>query len=174
LGRRPQYAEFTPDRRQILPGATLEASKAAYAEAFTQRADFLAKYPAGLDAAGFVDALIANIKATDGVDLASRRTDLIGAITAAGGTRGKALRLAIEDSAFTTTEYNPSFVLMQYFGYLKRNPDQGGYDFWVNVLNNAEPNNYRGMVCSFITSAEYQQRFGNSVTHTNQECSVIH
>lgn len=60
---------------------------------------------------------------------------------------------------------------MQYFGYLRRDPDQGGYDFWLNVLENREPNNYRGMVCSFITSAEYQQRFGNTVTRINQDCS---
>jgi hypothetical protein len=59
---------------------------------------------------------------------------------------------------------------MQYFGYLRRDPDQGGYDFWLNILNNREPNNYRAMVCAFLTSAEYQQRFGASVTRTNRDC----
>ena len=43
---------------------------------------------------------------------------------------------------------------------LGRYPDLDGYDFWLNILNNAEPNNYRAMVCAFITSAEYQHRFG--------------
>jgi hypothetical protein len=85
-------------------------------------------------------------------------------------SRARAIRVAIDESLFTTAEYNPSFVLMQYFGYLRRDPDQGGYDFWLNILNNREPNNYRAMVCAFITSAEYQQRFGTSVTRTNRDC----
>jgi hypothetical protein len=59
---------------------------------------------------------------------------------------------------------------MQYFGYLRRNVDQGGYDFWLDVLNNREPNNYRGMICSFITSREYQERFGAAVTRSNADC----
>jgi hypothetical protein len=62
---------------------------------------------------------------------------------------------------------------MEYFGYLRRDLDPGGYDFWLNVLNNREPNNYRGMVCAFITSAEYQLRFSLLVTHTNAECAQI-
>jgi hypothetical protein len=61
-------------------------------------------------------------------------------------------------------------VLTEYFGYLKRDPDEGGYQFWLDVLNNHVPGNYRAMVCAFITSAEYQQRFSSVVTHTNSEC----
>ena len=71
---------------------------------------------------------------------------------------------------FKVREYNPAFVLMQYFGYLRRNPEQEGYDFWLNVLNNREPNNFQGMICSFLTSAEYQHRFGSTVTRTNADC----
>jgi hypothetical protein len=174
LGKTPSYAEFNTDRHQVVGGANLEASKAAYAEAFTQKPEFVAKYGSITTSGGFVDALLATIKATNGVDLSSRRTDLIAAIDSPGGTRGKAVRLAIDDSAFTSAEYNNSFVLMEYFGYLRRDPDSEGYNFWVNVLNNKEPNNYRGMICSFITSAEYQLRFGQAVTHTNQECRRIH
>jgi hypothetical protein len=92
----------------------------------------------------------------------------------AGKTRAQVLADVIEIQAFKDREYNPSFVLMQYFGYLRRNPDQGGYDFWLNVLNNADPNNYRSMVCAFITSAEYQQRFSSVVTHNNTECAGVH
>jgi hypothetical protein len=76
-----------------------------------------------------------------------------------------------DNSVFAQAEYNSAFVLMQYFGYLRRNPDQGGYDFWLNVLNNRVPNNYRAMVCAFITSTEYQLRFGSVVTHSNAECA---
>jgi hypothetical protein len=60
---------------------------------------------------------------------------------------------------------------MQYFGYLRRDADTGGYDFWLNVLNNREPNNYRGMICSFITSIEYQERFGLFLRRSNADCA---
>ena len=60
---------------------------------------------------------------------------------------------------------------MQYFGYFSRNVDQDGYDFWLDIVNNREPNNYSGMVCSFITSTEYQLRFGSLVTRSNADCS---
>ena len=69
------------------------------------------------------------------------------------------------------SQYNPAFVLMQYFGYLRRDVDQNGYDFWLELLNNRELNNYRGMVCAFITSREYQLRFGSVATHSNADCS---
>jgi hypothetical protein len=39
-----------------------------------------------------------------------------------------------------------------------------GYAFWLNVLNNKLPNDmsgYRAMVCGFLTSAEYQDRFAH-------------
>ena len=68
------------------------------------------------------------------------------------------------------SQYNPAFVLMQYFGYLRRNVDPAGYAFWLDVVNNREPNNYRAMVCAFITSSEYQLRFGTDVTRTNRDC----
>lgn len=58
---------------------------------------------------------------------------------------------------------------MQYFGYLRRVEDAKGYEFWLNVLNK-QPNDYRRMVCAFITSVEYQHRFSSAVTHTNAEC----
>ena len=71
----------------------------------------------------------------------------------------------------TLSQFNPAFVLMQYFGYLRRNPDQAGYDFWLDLLNNREINNYRSMVCAFITSSEYQLRFGSTVTRSNADCA---
>ena len=64
-----------------------------------------------------------------------------------------------------------AFVLMQYFGYLRRDPDAGGYDFWLNVLNNQAAGDYRGMVCAFVTATEYQRRFGIPVRHSNADCN---
>jgi hypothetical protein len=59
---------------------------------------------------------------------------------------------------------------MEYFGYLRRGFDAEGYAFWLDVLNNRDAGTFRGMVCSFITSTEYQPRFGSLVTSSNTQC----
>ena len=64
---------------------------------------------------------------------------------------------------------NRTFVTMEYIGYLRRTPDLGGFNFWLNIINQ-QPTNENGMVCAFITSAEYQRRFSTVVTRTNAEC----
>jgi hypothetical protein len=61
-----------------------------------------------------------------------------------------------------------AFVLTEYFGYLRRDPETGGYDFWLSVLSNGGA--YRSMVCSFMTSAEYQNHFSQIVSRSNGDC----
>lgn len=170
LGRQPTYAEFGADRNQITAGAGLVPSKAAFADAWTQRSAFINKYGANPTAETFVDALLATVHGYDGVDLSQKRPTYIGELQS-GASRGQIAREAAEDAAVLAAEYNSSFVAMQYFGYLHRDPDTGGYQFWLNVLNNKQPNNYLGMVCAFITAAEYQLRFASVVSHSNQDCS---
>jgi hypothetical protein len=90
-----------------------------------------------------------------------------------GKTRVQVLREAIEVNDFKTREYNPAFVMMQYFGYLRRNYDQGGYNFWLGILNSRpanDPSGFNGMVCAFINSVEYQLRFGTVATRNDQKC----
>jgi hypothetical protein len=176
LGRQPIYNEFGPDRRLVIDGPQLEPSKLAYALAFVQRNEFLQKYNSAATAAQFVDALIASINTNSGVSLAGQRQALIDKYNTGTNTnesRAFALRDAIDNSAFANAEYNPSFVLMQYYGYLRRDPDQGGYLFWLDVLNNRVPGNYRGMVCAFITSEEYQLRFGTQRTQNDTNCGNL-
>ena len=173
LGRQLTYAEFNADRSKVLGGENLDQSKEALAKEFAQRPEFLAKYVSATSADSFVSALIETINLSAGVDISGQREALVAKYNTGTSTvesRSLALMDAIEVSTFKQATYNPSFVLMQYFGYLKRDADQGGYDFWLNVLNNAEPNNYRGMVCSFITSTEYQKRFSSVATRSNAEC----
>lgn len=165
LGRRPTFAEFMPDRSQIVAGASLEATKQAFANAWVQRPEFLQRYPNSMSATSFIDTLLQTVAQNSGVDLSSLRPALISEWNDSG-SRARLVRIVADSPAFEQAEYNSAFVLMQYFGYLRRDPDQGGYDFWLNVLNNRQPNNYRGMVCAFITSAEYQLRFGSIVTST--------
>jgi hypothetical protein len=176
LGRRPLYTEFTTDRRQVVEGPTLEQTKQAYALAFVQRPEFVNKYNTANSRDGFVSALIQNILDNSGVDLNSARSNMntqYDSGTSLNDSRARAVRVAIDESAFMSAEYNRAFVLMEYFGYLRRDPDQGGYDFWLDVLNNRVPGNYRGMVCAFVTSAEYQQRFGSAVTQNDHGCGNI-
>jgi Domain of unknown function (DUF4214) len=165
-GRRPTNAEFTADRTMVIGGSDLEAKKQAFANDWVGRAAFQQVYPTAMTNAQFVNKLFDTAALTP---FTAERQQLIADMNA-GKTRARAVRDVIEIADFKTREYNPSFVLMQYFGYLKRNPDQGGYDFWLNVLNNRAPNNYRAMVCAFITSREYQERFGAQLRRTNVDC----
>jgi uncharacterized protein DUF4214 len=171
LARRPTFTEFMLDRPQIVLGAELESSKQTFLNSWVQRPEFLEKYQTNLSGGSFIDALLQNLQQTSGVNLSGKRAALMNEWNNTS-SRAQVLRMVIDDLSFVEAEYNRSFVLMQYFGYLRRDPDNGGYDFWLNVLNNREPNNYRGMVCAFITSAEYQRRFGALVTRTDRECNA--
>ncbi len=174
LGRNPLYSEFSTDRQQLVVGPGLEGNKQSLAENFVGRSEFVARYQSSTTAESFVDAVIDNVQTASGVDLSGQRAAAITNYNS-GGTlnqrRSLALRELTEGAAFRESEYNGAFVLTEYFAYLRRDPDAGGYTFWLNVLNNREPGNFRGMVCAFITSAEYQQRFSSIISHTDQECS---
>ena len=164
--RRPTHAEFVADRALVVGGPNLEAQKQAFANDWVGRAAFQQVYPTTMTIEQFVNKLFDMAELTP---FTSERQQLIAEMQG-GKTRAQAVRDVIEIAAFKTREYNPSFVLMQYFGYLRRNPDQGGYNFWLDILNNRAPNNYRGMVCSFITSREYQERFGPQLRRSNADC----
>lgn len=166
LGRQPTYQEFMLERSR-LDVNNLEIGKQALVQSLLERADFLTRYPLNLSNAEFADALLATVRES-GVDLSSERQNLMDALS--NHNRAQAVRLVVENRELYKAEYNAAFVLSEYFGYLRRDPDQNGYDFWLNVLNNREPNNYQGMVCAFITSREYQERFGSGVSHSNAEC----
>ena len=173
LGRRPTYLEFMSDRSRLLASGNLDNEKVAYSLEFVQRAEFTSKYSTATTAATFVDALIQTVRDNSGVDLTAKRSELITEYNAGSDqtdSRARTLRKLIEYDEFKNVEYIRAFVLAQYFGYLRREPDSNGYNFWLNVLTQ-NPNNYRGMVCAFITSAEYQDRFGTAHTHSNQECN---
>ncbi|HEY0006879.1 MAG TPA: DUF4214 domain-containing protein [Pyrinomonadaceae bacterium] len=173
LGREVGYTEFNADRQQVLAGGALDTRKEALSTAFVQRAEFASKYSQTNNAADFVDALLANVQQSAGVDLFSARNALISAYeTGSNQTESRAavLRDLADRAEIKQAVENSSFVLMEYFGYLRRDADEGGRLFWLNVLENKEPGNFLGMVCSFVTSAEYQQRFAGITTHSNREC----
>ncbi len=176
----PAYLQFMRDRARVAGGSQLHQSQFDLANSFVQRPEFLARYPANLDGPTFVDALLATIKNDIGPDLTSQRPALI-AVFNAGGRGAVMLQLADDDAqanpvnnrAFIDAEYNRAFVFTQYAGYLRRDADMAGFLFWLGQVNSGplrDVPKQHAMVCSFITSAEYQLRFSPVVTRTNAEC----
>jgi hypothetical protein len=166
-------AQFNADRALLVGGSGLPQSTIDLANNFVTRAAFKTEYPDSMTPAEFVTKLFSKADLTGSANDALRQAE-IDAMTNSGRTRAQVLLNVIEIQAFKDREYKPAFVLMQYFGYLRRDPDQGGYDFWLNILNNHLSNDsagYRAMVCAFVTSGEYQLRFGNQITHTDHDCS---
>jgi hypothetical protein len=170
--------EFLLDTRTIgdgvvvnTPGwqALLETNKIEFIESFVERPQFTDAYPANLTPAEFVDLL--NEKtggALSPADVAAAVAEFQGAATSESITaRGRALRRIAENANFSQHELNPAFVLMQYFGYLQRNPNEtpdtnlDGYNFWLHKLEEFGGDFRRAeMVKSFLVSGEYRQRFG--------------
>jgi len=151
------YDEFTPALAQVGGSnspAQEEAAKVAYANAFVQRSDFLSLFPITMTAAQYVNALESNAQVT----LANKQA-LIDALNLGTMTRADVLRSVVESQVVFDKYVVPAFVTMEYFGYLRRDPDLNGYQNWVNTLT-ADPNNYRHMIFGFIYSIEYRQRFG--------------
>jgi hypothetical protein len=170
--------EFTADRQQIGQGiivgagdwrTLLENNKNAFAVDFVSRTRFGTAYPTTLTPAEFVDSLLVNASVTPP---ASERDAIIaefGAAVTSGdpAARARALRRVAENSDLARQETNRAFVLMEYFGYLRRNPNEGpdvdfsGYDFWLGKLEHFNGNFVDAeMVRAFITSIEYRRRFG--------------
>ena len=142
----------------------LEANKVAYFAAFVLRQRFLTDYPLTMTPAEFVDKL--NLRAGNVLSTSERDT-LVTQLQSGQKTRAQVLRAVAEDSDLNNLEKNRAFVLMQFFGYLRRNPndpqdtDYSGYKFWLDKLNQFNGNFVEAeMVKAFITSIEYRQRFG--------------
>ena len=154
--RRPLYAEFVPDLAQVGGAQSPESellSKTAYMDAFVKRSEFMSRYN-GLSNSAYVNALEQNAEIT-----LTNKSELITALDGNQKTRGHVLREIVESKAVEDQFFIRAFVAMQYFGYLRRDPDLIGYQNWLDTLT-ADPNNYRHMIFGFIYSAEYRQRFG--------------
>jgi hypothetical protein len=141
----------------------LESNKVAYFASFVSRQRFLADYPANMTAAEFVNRL--NERAGN-VLSPSERDTLTSQLQFGQKTRAEVFRAIAENDNLKRNESNRAFVLMQYFGYLRRNPndpqdtDYSGYKFWLDKLNQFNGNFIEAqMVKAFLDSLEYRQRF---------------
>jgi len=156
LDRRPTYAEFVPDMAIVGGPQSPESevlSKQTYTAAWTQRPEFKTRYDA-LSNSAYVNALEANAEVT-----VSNKQALIDALNGGQMTRGDVLRNIVESQAVADKFFNRAFVAMQYFGYLRRDPDTIGFQNWLDTIN-ADPSNTRHMIFGFLFSTEYRQRFG--------------
>jgi len=155
LGRRPLYTEFIPDMVKVggalSPQQEIDA-KNQYMNDFVLRTEFKTLYDA-LSNSQFVDKL----EQTSGVTLSNKAT-LVAALNGGTQTRAQVARTVIESQPVFDKFFNRGFVSMQYFGYLRRDPDSIGFKNWVDTLD-ADPSNFRHMIFGFIYSPEYRNRF---------------
>jgi DnaJ-class molecular chaperone len=189
LGRQPKLSEFITDTQFVANGivvngqlsaAVINQNKAAFAAQFanctdatkSRCAEFKARYD-GLNNTQYVDKLFQ----TTGVNAsATNRVDLVNSI-GANQTRATVLQKVVDginvisegNQQFTTTygqafydqQFNRAFVLLEYFGYMRRDPDDAGYNFWLAKLDQFGGNFVNAeMVLAFISSPEYRARFG--------------
>jgi CSLREA domain-containing protein len=173
-----RFNQFLADTQKIGQGVVvgqtgwelaLENNKQAFVTEFVQRSQFTTALPTSLTPAQFVDQLNTN---AGNVLSASEKATAIGLFGSATDTsnltaRAQALRQIAEDADLNSAEFNRAFVLMQYFGYMRRNPndpqdaDYSGFDFWLTKLNQFNGNFVNAeMVKAFITAGEYRQHFG--------------
>ena len=176
-----RWADFSRDtsliQRNLIvlqPGweALLENNKQVYANLFVRTTRFMQAYSSDLSPAEFVDRLNQN---AGNVLSATERTAAISQFGTSPAdsnnlsVRASLLRQIAEHPKVAAAEKNRAFVLMQYFGYLRRNPDDApepthdytGYDFWLTKLNEFKGDYVSAqLVKAFISSPEYRQRFG--------------
>jgi hypothetical protein len=183
----PRYREFLRDEQEISRGVVvgqgrweeqLSANLLDFARAWVQRPEVLAALPDALSGPEYVDTLFHN----SGVTPTQAERDTAVTAFGAGGVDGRALALlsATGSGSVYNRQFNAAFVLMEYIGYLRRNPDDApdgdfeGFDFWLAKLNSfslpgedvrdpltAQRRLQRAeMVRAFIESVEYRQRFG--------------
>jgi len=154
FGRKPDYGEFVPDLASVsgfLDANQLEAAKVAFITGFMARPAFTGAYDS-LNNTQYVDTLLN----TAGVTLSSRQA-MIDGLNNLTMTRGQVLRQIVESTEVSTKYNHQAYAVMEYFGYLRRQPDSF-YLQWIQVLD--ATNDPRGMVTGFVTSQEYRNRFG--------------
>ena len=171
FGVMPRRLDFIIEMQAIAQGVVvgqfgweqkLEDNKRLAAERWANRSDFRARYDSKSNSQ-YVDELFANAGV---IPSQTERDNLISGLNAGLETRGTVLRKIAENAEFTRKETNPAFVLMQYFGYLHRNPNEGpdndwsGFNFWLRKLDDNGGDFHKAeMVRAFIVAGEYRDRF---------------
>lgn len=174
FGDFPRYQSFVPDTREVAKDVVvnqgnwqdqLQANQQAFSNAWVTRPEFVAEY-GNLSGSAFVDAILLKAGLTQGDVPYNQIVAALNASNNSTAGRATALRAIIDSPSFDQKEKNPAFVLMQYFGYLRRDPDAApdnnfdGFNFWLNKLNQFGGDFHAAeMVKAFIVSGEYKGRF---------------
>ena len=167
----PKYAPFMRDLQDVSRGIIVNApgwqqkvagNQQQFADKWVSRPEFTAIFD-GLSNMAYVNALYANAGV---IPNQPERDALVARLDAADETRSAALLEVANNLGYRQKEMNSAFVLMEYFGYLRRDPnalpdiDMNGYKFWLDKLNQFGGNFQDAeMVKAFIISLEYRQRF---------------
>jgi hypothetical protein len=162
-----RYEEFMPDTQKIGEGLIVNSpgweermasNRAAFLDEWVNRAAFKAEYPEAMTSEQYVTKLFAQGGV---VPTTEEKNALVAGLNDGTETRASVLRKVAEHPALTAQEKNRAFVLMQYFGYMRRDPDDIGFNFWLTkLLNHGGDYISAEMVNSFLVSSEYKQRFG--------------
>jgi len=169
-GEMPRRNPFLLDLQAVSRGVVvgtagwqqkLEENRQAMLAAWVARPEFRSRYDSLTDEQ-YVDALLRNAN----IQNQQLRDGLLAGIRQGGHTRASVLRAVADRDELRRAEFNKAFVLMQYFGYLHRNPDEGpdrdfsGFQFWLDQLNRHNGNFVTAeLVKAFILSLEYRRRF---------------
>jgi hypothetical protein len=134
----------------------LSANKQSFIEDWVKRSEFRAAYDR-LSNGDYADSLLRNANVSIS---RSERDAFVNDLNSGAATRADVLRRIVEDDRFVAAKRNEMFVMMEYSGYLRRDPDASGYQFWLNKLNQFNGNLEQAeMVKAFINSTEYRERF---------------
>ena len=172
FNRLPEYAEFAPDLRSVTGSTAQETSakRAAFANTLVLRPEFVNAYGTTTNSA-YVTTLMGRYNLNSittpnpanpegGVKVTLTTSDLVNGLNATTLTRAQVLRAMVQsDQVSLNLEAVNTFVASQYYGYLRRTPDTGGFNGWVTHLSQ-HPNDFRTMVNGFMNSIEYRLRFG--------------
>ncbi|HEU5236977.1 MAG TPA: Calx-beta domain-containing protein [Pyrinomonadaceae bacterium] len=126
--------QFLSETRQIGEGVVVNQSgwqqllvsnKTGYFDGFVRTELFTTEHPGTTTPTQFVDNLFLNAKVTPSpAERQAAIDEFGGAPTSADlAARARAVRDVAENATLVQQEFNRAFVLMQYFGYLRRNPN---------------------------------------------------
>jgi hypothetical protein len=147
----------------------LDTNRLAFMTEFVLRGEFVGLYPTTDTPAQYVDKLYQHAAVTpaSGERAAAIAEFGVAATAADAGARARVLLRITQNLTFQAREANRLFVQIEYFGYLRRNPNDApdnnfsGYNFWVSKLNQFNGDFLQAeMVKAFLNSLEYRSRFG--------------
>jgi uncharacterized repeat protein (TIGR01451 family) len=178
---RPRFTEYIADMGTVAQGivvnnaldpAVINANKRAFVDQFVNRAEFKTAYPDAMTNTAFVDKLFFTTGITPTAD---ERNALINGLTGGTETRSTVVFKVVDGTtantgglltfntsygkAYYDKEFDDVFVFMEYIGYLRRNPDQDGFNHWLAKLKQFGNWVDAELVLAFIISPEYRSRF---------------